>query len=387
MTTDFAAADVPAALPERERRRCAIQGAVFLAALALIAWLSPMPDRVTDRGVYEATAAQGIVSDCTDLHCFRVLVAWTLGVIPGPSVLKWKAYAVVGNTAAALAVFELCLAFGLNRRVAWLASVASGFGFGSLYTLHDSYTSDPLMFALGPVMTIELLKDRVALSSVIGAIGVLAKEFAAAPLIIFATAAALERRWSVAGRVLVAANFVCIVWAIFQLTLIVRFNYGYGGNTSPHLLTGAGLGPWLAQQSLRGALSAMFNEYGALYLLMPVGFLFAPGPLRRLTIAAVPPAIIFCYLQQPDRALWNFHFLIVPLAAIALDRAPAALAWGTLTTFVFANLRVGAQLPAVPAARFALAASVVLAAASIVYGLRAGAFRAQSANADHLALT
>lgn len=372
--------------PVGDGGRRAIQFASVLAALALIALLSPLPDRVTDRGVYEATAAQRIVLDCTDLHCFRVLVPWTLGEIPGPSLLKWKAYAAVCNAAAAVAVFELCLAFGLTRRAAWLAFTASAFGFGSLYTLHDSYTSDPLMFLLGPVLTQLLLQDRVLWSGAIAAGGVLAKEFAAAPLFVFAAAAALERRWSQAGRILAAANFAFIVWAILHVTLIVRFNYGYGGTTSTHLLSGSGLGPWFAQQSLRGALSAMFDEYGALYLLAPVGFLFAPGPLRRLTVAAIPAAIVFSYLQQPDRALWNFHFLVAPLAALALDRAPAALAWTTLAAFVAANLRVGAQLPIVPAARFALAASVLLAAAAIVAGLRAGGLRPRPGETDHLAV-
>ena len=48
--------------------------AMFAVALGLIAWASPAPDRVTDRGLYEATAAQVIVPDCSDLQCFRVLV-------------------------------------------------------------------------------------------------------------------------------------------------------------------------------------------------------------------------------------------------------------------------------------------------------------------------
>ena len=45
----------------------------LFAALASIAWLAPLPDRTTDRGVYEATAQFGIVPDCSELHCFRVL--------------------------------------------------------------------------------------------------------------------------------------------------------------------------------------------------------------------------------------------------------------------------------------------------------------------------
>jgi len=343
---------------------------VFAIVLGLIAWRSPLPDRVTDRDIYEATARQGIVPDCTDIHCFRVLVAWTLGPLPGPSLLKWKTYASVCDAAAAVALFQLCLTFGMSRRAAWLASILTALGFGSLYTLHDSYTSDPLMYALGPIMTNELLRDRVAIASAIGAIGVLAKEFAAAPLFIFTASAAIERRWTLALRTLVAANLVFIVWMLLQLTLMLRFNYGYGESTSTHVLSGGAVGPWFEKQSLRGVLSAMFNEYGALYLLAPAGFFIAPATLRRLAVAAVPAALVFAYVQQPDRALWNFHFLVVPLAVLVLDRAPAVLAWLTAATFAFANLRVGAQLPFVPAARFALGCSVLLAIASIVLAMR-----------------
>ena len=349
-----------------------LQTAAVAIGLSLIAWLSPLPDRVTDRGVYEATAAQRIVPDCTDLHCFRVLVPWVLGAMPGPSLMKWKTYAVVCNTAAAVVVFQLCLTLGLRRRAAAFASFATAFGFGSLYTLHDSFTADPLMYTVGPLIVNELLREHVWTAGMVGTIAVLGKEFAAAPLYLVAAHAALARRWTLAARGLVAANAAMIVWLVLQLTLMLRFNYGYGNNPSTHLLSGGFLAPWLAQQSMRGIGSALFNEYGALYLLAPVGFSFASAESRRLVWLAVPIAAIFAYVQQPDRALWNFHFLVVPLAALVLERVPAPLAWLTLATFALANLRVGAQLSSAPAARLALAASVLLAVASIVIVLRHG---------------
>lgn len=344
----------------------------LVALLGTVAWLSPQPSRVTDREIYERTASEGIVPDCNDLHCFRTLVAWTLGALPGPSALKWRSYAVVCNAAAALMVFQLCLTFGLSVRVAWLASLISAFGFGALYTLHDAYTSDPLMYLLGPLMTNELLRGRVHVAAALGAAGVLAKEFAAAPLALFSLYEASVRRWPEFLRTFVAANAVFIVWAIFHLTMIIRFNYGYGGTSSTKFLSGGGLGPWLQEQSLRGIVSAMFNEFGALYVLAPAGFLLAPPALRRLTILAAPIALVFCYLQQPDRALWNFHFLIAPLGALALERAPLLLAGLTLAVFTIANLRVGAQLETLPAARFALGLSVLLAIAVVVAGRHEG---------------
>ncbi len=345
-------------------------GAALLLVLGTIAILSPLPSQITDRGTYEQTASEIVVPDCNDLHCFRALVAWTVGRLPVPSTVKWRGYAVVCNALAAMIVLQLCLTLGLSARAAWTASILSALGFGALYTLFDAYTSDPLMYAIGPLMTNELLRGRRAIAGAIGIVGVFAKEFAAAPLFLFAMYEAVERRWPSALRTLVAANTAFIVWAIFQLTMIIRFNYGYGGTTSNRFLSGGGIGPWLHQQSLRGALSAMFNEFGALYVLAPIGFVWAPRSLRRLTIVAAPIALVLCYVQQPDRALWNFHFLVTPLAAIALERAPVVLTAATVAAFAVANLRVGAQLLFIPAARFALAASVLLAVVAVMRSVR-----------------
>ena len=68
--------------------RAAMLWLVFAATLAVIAYLSPEPDRVTDRRMYEATAQQYVIPDCGDLHCFRVLIPWVLGSVPGPSLPK-----------------------------------------------------------------------------------------------------------------------------------------------------------------------------------------------------------------------------------------------------------------------------------------------------------
>jgi len=348
-------------------------GAALAMALTIVAIQAPQPDRTTDRGVYEATARQGIVVDCNDLHCFRVLVPWLIGRLPGPSAVRWRAYAVAGNVLAALALFQLCLTLGLSRRAAWLSAVTTAFGFGSLYTLYDSFTSDPLMFLAGPLITNELLQGRIAVAGAMGVAGVFAKEFAAAPLYAFAGASALARRWGAALSAVAAGNLALIAWALLTLTLVLRFNYSWGGNESPNISSGAGLVPWLQRQSARGVASAMFNEFGALYVLAPIGFFLAPAVLRRLAIAALPIAAVFAYLQQPDRALWNFHYLIVPMAAVVLERAPASLAWATVTTFAVGNLRVGAQLPIAPFGRIALVCSVILAVGSTAAALRSGA--------------
>jgi hypothetical protein len=350
--------------------RRAVYFGVCAALLGAIAAASPTPNRVTDRDVYEATAARRIVPDCGDLQCFRVLVPWILGPLPGGSTLKWKAYAVVCSSATAVAMFAWCLSLGLSRRAACIGSVASAFGFGSLYTLHDPYTSDPLMFLIGPLIAREALAGRIGVATFASAVGVLAKEFAAALLYIVCAYQAVERRWAAASRALAGANLAFLVWLLLTLTLMLRFNYTYAGSASTDLGHGGYLVGWLSRQSTRGIISAMFIEFGALWLLMPVGFFLASRQLRVLVVVSLPVAALFAYVQQPDRSLWNFHFLAAPLAATVLDGAPAVLAGATVATFVIGNLRVGAQLPIAFLGRAALGVSVMLAAASAWTALR-----------------
>src|SRR5262249_35275729 len=145
----------------------------------------------------------------------------------------------------------LALAFGASGRGATLAMVLSAFGFGSTYTLFDPFTADPLMYWLGPLITLELLRRRLTLAAVVSAIGVFGKEFAAAPLAMFAALEAWRRDVTRALQTLAWANLVFILWLVWQLVLIVRFNYGYGDNPSTDLLHGGYLAFWWSHGSPR----------------------------------------------------------------------------------------------------------------------------------------
>ena len=344
----------------------AVQGAAIAVLLVVIAFLAPAPDRPTDRSVYEGTAAHGVVRDCADLHCFRVLVAWTLGALPGPSVVKWKLFAALSNAAAAVVLGQLCMVLGFPPSLAAMSMWMAAFGFGSLYTLYDPFSSDPLMYFLGPLLTLLLLTGRLAIAGWIAVAGVFAKEFAAVPLFVFALAAGLKRHWALMRRALAWANAALLVWLALQFTLMLRYNYSYGDSHSVQLGSGGYLMHWLSELSLRGAASALANEFGALWLLAPVGFIAAPSALRRLAFASIPPALLFAYVQQPDRALWNFHYLVIPAAVIVASRLPSWWQWVFVGCFAFANLRLGAQLTFIPPARVALMASAVMAVVAIV---------------------
>jgi hypothetical protein len=335
--------------------------AAILGGIAAVA----SPQRLPDSYYYERIAAQTIVPGCAEIHCFRPLVPWTLGLLP-PTVVKWKAYAALCNAGAALAVFDLCLLLGMTARAALLAGSLSAFGFGSLYTLFEPFTGDPLMFLLGPLVTRWALQDRMTLAGGVATLGVFAKEFVVAPIVIVALAAARAGRRVLALRDVRAASVAFVVWLGLQLFFMSVLGYTYGDNHSPKIFEGGYVVYWLRHESLAGSAAAMFVEFGALYLLIPFGFFRAPRELKGLAVAAIPIALIFGYVQQPDRALWNFHYLATPLSALVLETLPNALAIAFVLSFALADLRIGAQVSGVPEARYALTLTVVLAVVAIV---------------------
>jgi hypothetical protein len=337
-----------------------------MAALAVVAWLAP---RFPFSSPYEATAERTIIPGCSEVQCFRVLVPWILGLIPLPSVLKWKAFAVGANVAAGYAVFDLSLTFGLSRRAATTALALTIGGFGSMFAMWDPFNADPLMFYLGPAVTRWLFEERYGRVALVTCVTVLAKEYVVMVVAMFGVWAAWTRQWHKARAAILSAAAAFILWAGFQLLLMRRFNYSYSGSgTAPatHLLSGSFLVLWMSLMPPAAAIASVLNEFGAVYLLIPFGWLSAPRTLRQLSIAALPFAAFLAYVEQPDRALWNFHFLALPLAAIVLDDLPAAARWAFVVFYATANARTGAQLEFAPPARFPFAVSAVIAVAAVI---------------------
>jgi hypothetical protein len=353
---------------------------VLLAMLlGVVAALAPQPWYLTDRDTYNRISSDIILVDCSDLHCFRVLISWTLGLLPGPSLVKWKAYAAIANAGAAVALGRLCLLLGFSTRAATMATWIAAFGYGSTFTLFDGYSSDALMFLLGPLVLGEMIRGRRGRGGLIAAVGVFAKEFAAAPLWIYTIWMGLLRRWELSLRGLATAVAATLVWVTLQLWLMLAFNYTYNDSASTNLLGGGNLVGWLGRIGWRGAASAVFTEFGALWLLMPIGLVRGNRELRALALAALPAALLLGYVQQPDRAWWNFHFVAIPLAVLVLQQLEDRWCWLFIACFAVANLRFGAQLPFVPAARFPLLMSLLLAAVAAVASLRPSALPAFSA--------
>jgi hypothetical protein len=163
-------------------------------------------------------------------------------------------------------------------------------------------------------------------------------------------------------RAFAAAGVAFLVWLLLGYVLRTQFGYNYGPNSSPRLFAGSYLRLWLSHMTLTNAFAALFDEFGATYLLIPFGWIAAPARLRQLVLAALPIVCLFAYVQQPDRALWNFHFLTSPLAALVLEPMADGFVYAFLGVYVLANLKVGAQISGVPQARYAFAVGLVLAA-------------------------
>jgi hypothetical protein len=344
--------------------------AAVLGAAAAIA----QPAQSGDRDIYQRIGRRVIVLDCDDIHCFRLLPAILLEHLPGASIVKWKAYAVVANAAAAIAIGALCTVLGLSARASAFAAWIAAFGFGPFQSVFDPYTSDPMMYLMGPVLLVELVRDRIGRAALLGAAGVLSKEFAAVPLWIFALTAAVRRRWTTAARAGLAALTATLVWLTLQTLLLTIYNYSYGGNKSVDLLHGSYFVVWVRALGWARAVAYLLLAFGPLLILLAAGWRRAGDMLRLLAVCSLPAVAAFVYVQQPDRALWNFHFVVIPIAMLALEELPDALCWTFVVSFAIANVRLGDEQPAALTwiRGVALSVSIVVAIVAAVRVRREG---------------
>ena len=73
--------------------RPALHALALVAVLGVVAATQP-PSSSSDRGIYQRIGREVVIRDCSDIHCFRPLVAAVLEHLPGSSLVKWKTYAV-----------------------------------------------------------------------------------------------------------------------------------------------------------------------------------------------------------------------------------------------------------------------------------------------------
>ena len=329
--------------------------------LGVVAYLAPIPTGPSDQAAYERISREYFIKGC-DIHCFRVLVPWTLGILPGEGRAKWRTYAVLCEAAAACAMAIWVLRFGVSertaRQVAWLTAV----GTGALYTLFDPYTADPLMHLAGPLMMLLAMNGALFVTLFAAVIGVFGKEFAVVPVAVAAVTRLQQRRIADAAKLFGIAAVAVAVWAAWHSFLRSQYAYDTSPSPSVNLMSGSYLVVWLTQLQPRVIVISLVGALGALWVLWPAGLWIGKGEVRQLSWAALLPLAAFNYVQQPDRALWSFAFVAMPAAALVLDRVRPALGWCLVAAQLVVGLRLGAQLERVPPLRLTLVVTIALAA-------------------------
>lgn len=343
--------------------------AAIVLVLIVVGRMLP-PPAISDHEMMEYVG-QGVINPgCNNLNCWRILAAAIVERFPGPSLPRWRTYAALGNAAGAAITAQLVLSFGLSRQIALFAMWISALSVGSLTTVYHPYTSDSMVFFLTPLIMLLLVRNRLGAATLVAAIGIFAKEFAAAPLYLDAGARAFRREWSRFRRSLLAALAITAWWVGYQISLMVFFRYAYDANPSIDIFRGGYFWFWYRHVGFQIAAITIFTAFGAAYFLAAAGVFRAPALLRALLVGAVFPALAFMYVETPDRALFNFFFVIGPLAAIALASLPALVGWLFVVSFGLANLRMASSWAAIPSARFAFAVSLVIACLAIARMLR-----------------
>jgi hypothetical protein len=174
--------------------------------------------------MYERVSREYFVQGC-DIHCFRVLVPWTLGVLPGEGRAKWRTYAALFEAAAACAMAIWVLRFGVSERTARQVAWLTAGGTGGLYTLFDPYSADALMHLAGPSMMLLALNGPPVVTGFAAVIGVFAKEFAVVPVAVASVMRFLQQRWSDAAKLAGIAAVAILIWVVWGMFL--RSQYGY----------------------------------------------------------------------------------------------------------------------------------------------------------------
>jgi hypothetical protein len=184
------------------------------------------------------------------------------------------------------------------------------------------------------------IADRWNIALWLGLIGIFAKETV---VLVSASCllAALARdrpswsRWAISG-VVVGVTLIAFRWV-----MDTYFGWSVTANPAANFAGGSWFAIWWANNPfLIRKLFLLFAPFGFAWIFAALGYRFATTSLRHLALGTIVPFLALCYVQTPERALANAFFIVVPLAAVYMSRAPlplaisAALANGALTAKV-----------------------------------------------------
>lgn len=342
------------------------------AALAGILQLAAPAQPVrSDRVEYEYAGAHGLEPDCPhDVYCYRVLVPVVLERVPLDPDVRWR---VFGSSAKALAAFVLALVVASLTPASHapvLASVIAQTTFGFTLTAYDPFTPDPFVFLVAALLLLAWMRDWIWLAALVSLVGVFAKE----TVLLLAGSTALAALWSgrtEQHRLLWIGNAaLCVVTVLaFHWLMDTYFGWGIARNQASKFWEGSWLAVWLANMdSYRRIAFLLFIPFGFIWVFALAGYRLAPERLRSLAAGALVPMLALNYVQNPERALGNAFFVIVPLAVLLLSRVPAWVGFAVVITNGLVTAKAGLSTPWLPPTTVL----IVPAAATALWALSVG---------------
>lgn len=357
------------------RQRWALAFVLNLALAAAVQTASPGQPRLSDRQEYEYVGEHGLEANCPwSVYCYRILVPWVLARIPVAPEVRWRGFQLGANTVAGTIVAATTSTITGGWAATAIASILAQTSFGFAFTAVDPYTADPLVFVISAVITLCWLTNRPGAAFTAGLVGVFAKETVAL-MSAAAALAALGTRDRERWPAWVVQGFVVVgVLLGFHWVMDTYFGWSIRNNAASQFSRGSWLALWWANNPglLRKGFF-LFAPFGFGWLYAAVGFRSAPVALRQLTLGALLPFLALNYVQNPERALSNMFFVIVPLATIALTRVPTAVALAAVLTNGPLTVRVGSSSEWLPPAGYLLLPAAV--AAACVFWFRSAAER------------
>lgn len=334
-----------------------------LLAFAVHAAAPAQPDN-TDRQEYEYVGAHGLDASCPwSVYCYRILVPVMLAQLPVDAELRWRWLQVAANTTAGSIVAITTAGVANGVAAALLATIVVQTSFGFAFTAYDPYTADPVVFAILATLAWCWVAQRWLAAMALGLIGIFAKETVALISVAAALAAVIDRR---AGWRMWVAQAGIVLAALLGFHWVMDSYFGWSISTNPaaQFAQGSWLARWWMNNpglALKGFF--LFVPFGFVWLYAAAGFSAAPKELKHLAVGAALPFLALNYVQNPERALSNLFFIIVPLAAIALTRVPVGLAVTAVVTNGLFTAKVGSSTVWLPSSKWLL----LPAAASAVW--------------------
>lgn len=338
--------------------------AINVGLAATLQAIVPGEPKLSDRNAYEYAGQHGLDPNCGfSVYCYRVLVPVVLEQIPIDATLRWRGYQVAANALAGtiLAATVWQLAGGWPAAVFASVMVQSSFGF--TFAAYDPYSAEPAVFVFAAIITWCWVNNRIAGAFAAGLIGLFAKETVALVSASTALAAVISRQprqwpWWCAQATVVMAVLLGFHWI-----MDTYFGWGITVNAAAQFSEGSWLAIWWQHNtSVVRKMFYLFMPFGFGWFYAAAGFRMAPAKLRQLALGAIAPMLALNYVQNPERALGNAFFVIVPLAVIALMRMPMALAVLAVVTNGALTAKVGTSTAWLPPASILLGPAAVSAA-------------------------